>query len=299
MKVYVHIGPHKTGTTAFQSFLSEHADEIRGYYPDSGTGENHHGLAWAFVRDGWERAEMSRTPIVDEPVAFLAHALDQAASRRGPLILSSEEFSRLDSDAVADFVGILSGHEVRVVAVHRDFRDLALSNLVERAKDGALRSVSSELGSLLDEPSMRLSQVLGAWSTHADVSLLPFRAGRPLLGRLALAIGQTHLEDRASRWRRENERWPAEQMAVVQKFYEQMKREPEQVFREHELSAIVRHALRPMLVWGVEAGLLMLADAEELEIPPEWQDVVSEHQADEAARLEAILNDAVRITLED
>ena len=127
MILLLHIGPHKTGTTAIQTFMRSNDELLAQHgiaYPKVPSGEfNHHavvhGLRTRGLKDG-VKAWMLET---------LALA-DRCGSRT--CVLSSEMFveDRID---IADLVRSLSGVDVRVVAYIRRPEDMwasAFSQLV-------------------------------------------------------------------------------------------------------------------------------------------------------------------------
>lgn len=91
-RVVLHIGTHKTGTTAVQQVLNANrlllADQgIQ--YPDFGTGADHHGL----LRQ-WLPKLPSRYDLPEEPDKILADLNAQFSQTNATVVLSSEEFSR-------------------------------------------------------------------------------------------------------------------------------------------------------------------------------------------------------------
>ena len=60
LKIIIHAGMHKTGTTALQSILAEKRVELRGsgvLYPDCGA--QHHGRLLNLRRKGWHPEPLS------------------------------------------------------------------------------------------------------------------------------------------------------------------------------------------------------------------------------------------------
>ena len=121
MRIYLHIGIHKTGTTSLQRALRDNAALLAQngvLYPASGRPDDdwagldlslaHHLLPWALLRpattsDQW--LELRRE---------LSHASEQVA------ILSSEEFDKVDSnDQFSRIRAELRGHDVKLIVYLR------------------------------------------------------------------------------------------------------------------------------------------------------------------------------------
>jgi hypothetical protein len=98
MKLVVHVGPHKTGTTAIQNMLSQNRRALLAsgvFYPESITGRTgQHELAWAIKR--WNlrllHADLTNQQAVDYLSMFLR---DAVVANANVLVLSSEDFSLL------------------------------------------------------------------------------------------------------------------------------------------------------------------------------------------------------------
>jgi hypothetical protein len=122
MKVFLHIGWHKTGTTALQKFLHRNRHALReqcGFdYPDSGLyNVAHNLLPWSLSPARFKRANG-----VDLAApAVLVEDMLREASGRGleRLIVSSESFSVLGRPQLEPLAQSLRGHEVVVVAYVR------------------------------------------------------------------------------------------------------------------------------------------------------------------------------------
>jgi hypothetical protein len=123
MKLYLHIGWHKTGSTALQRFLATQRDALRAAgvdYPEAGMiATAHHPAAWSLqepLRSAWAR----RIGFARQAEALFAEIFEESA-RRGAraLILSSEEFSLHETYRLERLARVLEGHDVTVVAYVR------------------------------------------------------------------------------------------------------------------------------------------------------------------------------------
>lgn len=112
MPVILHIGYHKTGSTAIQGALLGLTAALAAagiVLPQSmSRWHGHPDLAWGFGGRGYPWQDRPYTQA--EVVAHYTPLLDAAATSRQTLLLSSEEFCRLDFhpdalEALADFLG--------------------------------------------------------------------------------------------------------------------------------------------------------------------------------------------------
>ncbi|QEW23930.1 hypothetical protein LA6_006168 (plasmid) [Marinibacterium anthonyi] len=112
MKIVLHIGTNKTGTSSLQAFLALNRDNLarEGWvYPEAGRdGVAHHGLASAAAHGMNDLRQM-----VDDIMA-------EAQGHEG-VILSSEALH--DSPHVGRLAEAFSGHEVRIIVFLRDYLD--------------------------------------------------------------------------------------------------------------------------------------------------------------------------------
>jgi len=116
-RLTIHIGLHKTGTTAIQHYFWRHYQELLQhgvYYPVTGRPANaatqfgHHEIPWAFTPEASERpqtllarlrAEIEETTVAD-------------------VVLSSEEFSRMSPSSITALRAALP-FETRIVFYYR------------------------------------------------------------------------------------------------------------------------------------------------------------------------------------
>ena len=119
MEIFIHIGPHKTGTTTIQSGLWRNKaalHEAGVYLPQTGSDVKgavaHHNLAWAVnKRKGKTKG---RENLLDNLATELHSALHFQKA-----ILSSEEFCILAPSEIFRIKQCLRGYEVRVVVYLR------------------------------------------------------------------------------------------------------------------------------------------------------------------------------------
>lgn len=113
--LYLHIGFHKTGTTAIQSCLSENYDLFlkHGYHlpriPSHVRGY-HHNIAW----------ELRRHPSFSSKVGKIDDLLRTIQSVDTPrVIVSSEEFCKCNLEEITRLGRILDAFDVKVIVYLR------------------------------------------------------------------------------------------------------------------------------------------------------------------------------------
>lgn len=115
MKVFLHIGTHKTGTTALQLSLDAHRPLLRAHrilYPEASPppheGIGHQGLARAIMEPGADANDWD----------ILARELEGAAAD-DVAVISSEAFSSLKDKHMPVLLERLEGHDVEVIVYLR------------------------------------------------------------------------------------------------------------------------------------------------------------------------------------
>lgn len=139
--IVVHIGLHKTGTTAMQSRFGAARADLRTVginYP--GFGDAHHDMAQALLR--WHAHP-------DQPDLEAEQQWRRFAGRvadiPGRVVLSSEFLSRLDAETVQRFVKTLGPDRVQVVVGVRHLGAVALSAWQQSLKTGHVRTLGQWL----------------------------------------------------------------------------------------------------------------------------------------------------------
>lgn len=118
MKLFVHVGPHKTGTSAIQAFLHRNHVALRqrgAWYLGTGGTNNHTLLGHAFLR-----GDPAAPDMLERYIAAAGEA------NCGTCILSSESFSKRTFDPTA-FLRVLEGRQATFVAYLRRPHDRLVS----------------------------------------------------------------------------------------------------------------------------------------------------------------------------
>lgn len=124
MKVILHIGWHKTGTSSLQTFLSNNKAlllEKHGImYPDTGLiSHAHHKLAWSLqdpLVSQWAKKISFNTPAEEIFTLLFTECRNRNAET---VLLSSEEFSQTEKYSISRLASVLKTHQVTIVAYIR------------------------------------------------------------------------------------------------------------------------------------------------------------------------------------
>lgn len=194
MHVYLHIGPHKTGSTAFQSVMAAHGRMLKAagwLYPLAGRNHfGHHRLA--FAMRGYRDRARGDTPVLSAELAALRGELESSTAKAA--VLSSEVFFGAPAAAIAELRAALPG-TVTVVAVLRHPMERFFSAYNQRTKDPR-NPLVSPLAECIRKPvafmpELNMAPFLGRWRDafgKENLVLLPYD-GRRGTERLLAAIG--------------------------------------------------------------------------------------------------------------
>jgi hypothetical protein len=132
--VLLHIGVHKTGTTAIQAALADAREELRAagvLYPGRLQAQHRAALAALGRTWGWNQRGGSVVP---------THQLDavakDVAKHRGRVVISSEFFCEADEETAQRVVQRLGGSRVHVVVTLRNLGSLLPSSWQQYLKYG-------------------------------------------------------------------------------------------------------------------------------------------------------------------
>jgi hypothetical protein len=126
--VLVHIGPYKTGTTAIQSSLHEHRDEL------AAAGVTYPGRYHRQMRPSWALLGRSRVGEARVPEREWDAMVDEVRTATGRVVISSEDFASARPRHVRKLVDDLGAERVHVLIVARRLDKLLPSAWQERVK---------------------------------------------------------------------------------------------------------------------------------------------------------------------
>ncbi|NNE86602.1 MAG: hypothetical protein HKN27_00875 [Silicimonas sp.] len=187
MDLFLHIGPHKTGTTAIQTAFADNAAALRRrglLYPKCNWAyPAHHRLAFA-MKDKVNPIDGSRPDFATELDA-LCQALEK--SRLPRAFISSEEFFACPADRIARLKAALPVENVTILAYPRRPDTFLISCHNQKTKQVG-NGFAAPITRFLKEPHKIAPEIdalacITAWADvfgNDNVALRPFEAGSPL-----------------------------------------------------------------------------------------------------------------------
>ncbi|MDF1606186.1 hypothetical protein [Nocardioides sp. YIM 152315] len=164
----VHIGPHKTGSTAVQVAFHDAREQLAAHGVHyAGSGRRPRLAGWSIGLAG-KKYGVERPPVRhwDDLVAEVAAAGDQR------VCISNEDFGRATREQRQRIVDDLGGERVHVVAVARRLDSYLPSQWQERVKAGVTLSWEDWLRIVLDrDADQRHYERMNVWRAH-DVGRL-------------------------------------------------------------------------------------------------------------------------------
>lgn len=166
----VHIGPHKTGSTAIQVALQEAGAGLEPYDVHYSTGRRHRPdkAGWALGVKG--RPAGSKRPPMSHWNALVA---DVAAAGEQRVCISNEDFGRATRPQIRTMVDAFGADRVHVVAVARRLDRYLPSQWQERVKAGDQRTFDDWLHVVLERDSDEFAwDRQNVWFAHDTAQLV-------------------------------------------------------------------------------------------------------------------------------
>jgi len=166
----VHIGPHKTGTTAVQVALDREADVLPAHGVTYVGGVDYHRPAragWALGLRG--RPVGKRVPDIRQWERLVRQVAEAGTPR---VCVSNEDFGRARPPQIRRIVDDLGGDRVHVVAVARRFDRYLPSQWQQRVKAGDTRAFGDWLHAVLDTGEERSWNRQNVWFAHDTAALV-------------------------------------------------------------------------------------------------------------------------------
>jgi hypothetical protein len=153
-QLILHVGFHKSGTTALQEALFKQRKELlqlNVLYPDIGRAA-HHKVAWALTQRpwGWKNrgGELTSYRVFSKMIRLIN------TSRVETIILSSEFFSELNFESIQKIKTSVKNREVKILFTIRPLAKLLSSSYQQYLKYGTAVEYVAWLHSVLDEPGV-------------------------------------------------------------------------------------------------------------------------------------------------
>jgi hypothetical protein len=195
MKVHLHIGMSKAGSTAIQRCLAQHEAamlEVGTCFPKARRERKAHYELFIRLRDGeFDAARETMRAMLDEASRARARAV----------IVSVEGLWLLPDAAVAELAAMLRDHEVEVVLYLRRPDTYITSSYRQRVK--RKRGTKSERAYAAEPlPRLRYDRVLSRWAAHFALRARAYeRVSADLVGDFAHATGLVGVLDCPARRR--------------------------------------------------------------------------------------------------
>jgi hypothetical protein len=169
-QLILHVGFHKSGTSALQeSFSAQRAELVAEgvLYPNIGR-KAHHRIAWALTQKpwGWKARGGETTPF--KHFSKMVRLVNRSGTEK--IVLSSEFFSELSPDQIQKIAGAIKGREVKVLFTLRPLVKLLASSYQQYLKYGTKADYVDWLNSVLDEPGVsKINPTFWKRHMHGDV----------------------------------------------------------------------------------------------------------------------------------
>lgn len=164
--VLVHIGPYKTGTTAIQTSLHEHRDELVEH------GITYPGRYHRQMRPSWALLGRSRVGEARVPEREWDEMAEEVRAAPGRVVISSEDFASARPAHVRRLVDELGADRVHILVVARRLDKLLPSAWQERVKSvNETRTYDAWLREVLD-PTREGDAARTFWHNHGLQTLV-------------------------------------------------------------------------------------------------------------------------------
>ncbi len=168
-KVFIHVGFHKTGTTAIQEslFVNSKALKVLGTtYARTGK-KTAHRAAWALSGKTWGWKDRGG---VKTPISEWQKLLWKIKLRKSQVVISSEFFSELSDEHLSKLALDLKGMDVQIIFTIRPFSKMLSSSYQQYLKYGLKASYEEWLRDIFAVPNKsKLSPSFWKRHNHAKV----------------------------------------------------------------------------------------------------------------------------------
>ena len=168
-KVFIHVGFHKTGTTAMQESLFANSKALKDLgttYARTGK-KAAHRAAWALSGKTWGWKDRGG---VKTPISEWQRLLRKIKLRKSQVVVSSEFFSELSDEHLSKLAVDLKGMDVHIIFTIRPFSKMLSSSYQQYLKYGLKASYEEWLRDIFAVPNKsKLSPSFWKRHNHAKV----------------------------------------------------------------------------------------------------------------------------------
>jgi hypothetical protein len=153
-QLILHVGFHKSGTSALQESLANQRDELHKagvLYPSIGK-KAHHRVAWGLSQKpwGWKAKGAEKTPY--KTFSRMASLINLSSAPK--IILSSEFFAELEPEHLHKLASSIKNRQIKILFTLRPLAKLLSSSYQQYLKFGIKADYVQWLHSVLDEPGV-------------------------------------------------------------------------------------------------------------------------------------------------
>ena len=194
MKIYLHIGAPRTGTTTLQALLHKNRQNLRRLgieypkvgYIDDVNGDAQHVLSFSLMHTYPEFARRGNKKTREEAWGELKEAMAQMPSRTEAVVLSSEAFADLPKESIEFIRDFFAEDDLEVLYIVRDSKSWHASMATQQVK---LHPYLTEMPSPFQgDPNQVRDQHLKAWH-EAGLNVIEFQYGRTAMQDLLAHMG--------------------------------------------------------------------------------------------------------------
>ena len=171
-KLYLHVGFHKTGTTALQTILNRNRKQLAelGFlYPKTRKFKAQHEFAWSAANRGWGWKQFGGSFAGPKPAKRMYKALRKS---KLDAIISSEFLSELTTDQIQKLLDLIGSRDLKVIFTVRPIAKILPSAYQQEIKNGSKLTYSKWLERVFDTETENRNNVRfwGRHSHHIEIA---------------------------------------------------------------------------------------------------------------------------------
>jgi hypothetical protein len=164
-ELFLHVGFHKTGTTALQYELSSNRKNLleQGFiYPKTRRFRAHHEFAWSIADRGWGWKEKGGEKAGPKPAKRMFRFLERSDKNA---VVSSEFLSELTQQQIRGLVARIGQRNLRVIFTLRPISKILPSAYQQEVKNGSTKTYSVWLKRVFDSEKDNRNKTR-LWNRH-------------------------------------------------------------------------------------------------------------------------------------